>query len=225
MIIHPFTFKISDNKELVNSVERDLQAYSRIGIVGKVGSGKSLLIKLLADYRLHSSGAFSPTPFCAYLSQDVTRLFTGNTPGSILKMYQDERHQVGRHFNTAAFETFCKHLDIQQLMEDDRRLAHYSEGEKQRLGICLALAVDASVCILDEPTTALNRQHRDMVFKLVKERSAKTKILIISHRILDIMETCEAIIYMNNCQLQNLIPLEEIIDNEPIKEYFPYLKK
>lgn len=220
MIIHPFTYKISEYQDLVNPIERNLQDYSRIGICGRVGSGKSMLIKLLADYRLHSSGAFSPTPFCAYLSQDVTRLFTGNTPGSILKMYQDRRHEVGRHFNTEAFDAFCRYMEIQQLMEDDRRLAHYSEGEKQRLGICLALAVDASVCILDEPTTALNRRHRDVFFKLVNERPAETKTFIISHRNLDIMETCQALIYMDKCRLQNLLPIEEIIDNDIIKHYF-----
>ncbi|MCK4814016.1 MAG: hypothetical protein KAT14_08780, partial [Candidatus Marinimicrobia bacterium] len=73
MKILPFTYRISSEKTLLNDQEIDLSASECIGIIGPVGSGKSQFIKLLADYQLHDVGAFSEYPFCAYLSQDLTR--------------------------------------------------------------------------------------------------------------------------------------------------------
>lgn len=222
MKILPFTYKISEDKELINSIAIDLSAFSCIAIMGAVGSGKSLLIKLLSDSQLHEVKAFSEYPFCAYLSQDLTRLFTGNTPESILELYKDKRYTVGQYFDTKLFDQYAQRLEIDQLLAKNRRLAHYSEGERQRLGICLAAAVKAPVTILDEPTTALNMAYRQTLYDIINEIRKRSKVFIISHRLLDCIAAADHLIRMEDLNIAEHFPIEQIIEKEHILSYYSF---
>ncbi|MCF7832100.1 MAG: ATP-binding cassette domain-containing protein [Candidatus Marinimicrobia bacterium] len=222
MKILPFIYNISDTKELVNALEIDLSASSCTAIMGPVGSGKSLLIKLLSDSHLREINAFSEYPFCAYLSQDLTRLFTGNTPDSILELYKDKRYTVGQHFDPALFNHYAKKLEIDELMSKNRRLAHYSEGERQRLGLCLAAAVKAPVTILDEPTTALNMAYRQSMYELINEIRKRSRVFIISHRLLDCIAVADHVIRMENLTIAEHFPVEQIIEKDHILNYYSF---
>ncbi|MBW6458518.1 MAG: ATP-binding cassette domain-containing protein [FCB group bacterium] len=220
MKIHPFQYAIGNGSVLRNEEEIDLNAFSCIGILGPVGSGKSQFIKLLADSGLRSIGAFSEYPFCAYLSQDLTRLFTGNTPSSILELYRDTRYDIGRHFDAGIFASACAELQIDELIAKNRRLAHYSEGERQRLGICLASAVRASVTILDEPTTALDTRCRQTLFAMIAGMRKRTKVFVISHRLPDLLAVCDYVIRMEHCRIAEHFPVELIIEKSHILSYY-----
>jgi len=223
MKIHPFHHTISPGYFLRNEHDIDLSAFSCIGILGPVGSGKSQLIKLLADSGLRSCGAFSEYPFCAYLSQDLTRLFTGNTPSSILELYRDTRYEIGRHFDASIFADTCRELRIDELIARNRRLAHYSEGERQRLGICLASAVLAPVTILDEPTTALDTHCRQILFSMIGKMRERTQVYVISHRLADLLAVCDYMIRMEDRCVAEHFPLEQIIEKPHILSYYSLL--
>ena len=225
MKILPFIYELSTDKKLVNAAEIDLNALSCTAIIGAVGSGKSLLIKLLADSHLHRIGAWSKYPFCAYLSQDLTRLFTGNTPKTILELYGDKRYMVGQHFDHGLFDYYAKRLEINDLVEANRRLAHYSEGERQRLGICLAAAVKAEVTILDEPTTALNMNYRQILYDMIEEIKKRSMVFIISHRLLDCLMTADHLIKMENMAIAEHFPVEQIIEKDHILSYYSLQKE
>ncbi len=222
MKILPFIFKISDTKELVNALEIDLSASSCTAIMGPVGSGKSLLIKLLSDSQLREVNAFTEYPFCAYLSQDLTRLFTGNSPSTIIELYKDKRYTVGQHFAPTLFDQYAKKLEIDQLLAKNRRLAHYSEGERQRLGLCLAAAVKAPVTILDEPTTALNMAYRQIMYDMIEEIRKRSRVFIISHRLLDCIAVADHVIRMENLNIAEHFPIEQIIEKDHILNYYSF---
>lgn len=220
MKIRPFTYKISEGKSLKNEAEIDLSSRNCVGILGPVGSGKSLLIKLLADEQFRGTAAFSPYPFCAYLSQDLTRLFTGNTPQSILELYADRRYTVGRHFSRRLFDQYAEVLNIHSLLEANRRLITYSEGERQRLGICLAAAVKAPVCILDEPTTALDTDSRLKLYKIIADIRERALVFMISHRLADCLYACDYLIRMKDLEIREHFPLQEIVEKKDILSYY-----
>lgn len=222
MKILPFVYKIAEDKELINFFEIDLSTSFCTAIMGSVGSGKSLLIKLLSDSHLHKVGAFSEYPFCAYLSQDLTRLFTGNTPESILELYKDKRYTVGQYFDPMLFDQYAKKLQIDQLLDKNRRLAHYSEGERQRLGLCLAAAVKAPVTIFDEPTTALNMDYRQIMYDMINEIRKRSRIFIISHRLLDCIAVADHLVRMEDLKIAEHFPIEQIIEKDHILNYYSF---
>jgi ABC-type multidrug transport system ATPase subunit len=123
------------------------------------------------------------------------------------------------------FNAYAKQLEIEGLVVNNRRLTHYSEGERQRLGICLAAAVKAPVTIMDEPTTALNIEHRNSLFKIIDEIKERSRVFIISHRLLDCLSTADHIIRMEDLQVIEHFPIEQIIEKEHILNYYSLQKE
>jgi ABC-type multidrug transport system ATPase subunit len=224
MIIYPFTYTINDKKKLVNQNHIDLSHFHITGLCGPIGSGKSTFIKLLVDYQYRNLNFFSTYEFSAYLSQDLTRLFTGNTVRSVTDMYRDTRFEVGKHFREDTFRHAIKLLGFPFESRQDEYLTDFSEGEKQRLAIALTTATTAETAVYDEPTTALNTYYRHVFYTLIREQAKHSRIFIISHRINDILAVCDSLIWFENVEVLMYGPLGNMIREKRIKQYFPQLK-
>lgn len=223
MIIFPFTFPVSDQKVLINDKTIDLSPWRVTGLCGPLGSGKSTFIKLLVDYQYKDLNIFSSYGFSAYLSQDLTRLFTGNTVQSVTDMYRDKRFEVGQHFQEDLFHQVIRTMDFPFESRREEYLTNFSEGEKQRLAIALTLATSAKTAVYDEPTTALNTRYRHQFYSLVRKQSEHSRIFIISHRINDILAVCDSMIWFDSLRVQDYGPLADMIRKEIIRRYYPGL--
>ncbi|MDZ7821770.1 MAG: hypothetical protein U5N26_08170 [Candidatus Marinimicrobia bacterium] len=109
------------------------------------------------------------------------------------------------------FDKYAEKLGIGTLIGENRRLAHYSEGERQRLEICLAAAVRAPVTILDEPSTALDMPCRLELFSIIEEIRRRSRVFIISHRLLDALAVADYMLWMEDLRLRDRFPLEDIV--------------
>ncbi|MEA1986564.1 MAG: ATP-binding cassette domain-containing protein [Candidatus Marinimicrobia bacterium] len=225
MKILPFKYKIAENKIFKNEREIDISEYSAIGIIGRIGSGKSTLIKLLIDYELSVVRAFDEYNFSAYLSQDLTRLFVGNTLGSIIKLYENDEHEIGKHFNKKLFLKYIKMLELKIDDKLNRRLIDFSIGEAQRIAIALTSATISKIVVFDEPTTALNSHYLDIFYSIVDEIKNRSKVFIISHNFLDILKTSDYILWIDELEIKDDFIIQEILENEKIKSYYSYSKK
>lgn len=189
-----------------------------------MGSGKSTFVKLLVDYRFKELDIFSSYGFSAYLSQDLTRLFTGNTVQSIIDMYRDKRFEVGRHFQEEAFDHYLKLFEFPGESRQEDFLTDFSEGERQRLAIALTAATTAETAVYDEPTTALNQKFRHLFYTTIRQQAVRSRIFIISHRITDILATCDSVIYFKNLQIQSYGSLGNMMRTPEMQEMLrPYV--
>ncbi|MDD3806572.1 MAG: ATP-binding cassette domain-containing protein [Candidatus Marinimicrobia bacterium] len=218
MIIQPFTYPICEKKTLINKNIINLTPYCVTGICGPVGSGKSTFIKLLVDYKYRHLNIFSNYGFSAYLSQDLTRLFTGNTVKSIVDMYRDSRYEVGRHFQEKDFFRYIAMFDFPFESRKDDFLTDFSEGERQRLAIALTAATVAQTAVYDEPTTALNARYRECFYKIVKQQAQNTRIFIISHRISDLLATCDSLILFKDLHIQSFGDIRSMVQTLEIQK-------
>lgn len=224
MIIKPFTYSICEGKILINDQTMDLRPFRITGLCGPMGSGKSTFVKLLVDYRFKELDIFSSYGFSAYLSQDLTRLFTGNTVQSIIDMYRDKRFEVGRHFQEEAFDHYLKLFEFPGESRQEDFLTDFSEGERQRLAIALTAATTAETAVYDEPTTALNQKFRHLFYTTIRQQAARSRIFIISHRITDILATCDSVIYFKNLQIQSYGSLGNMMRTPEMQEMLrPYV--
>lgn len=89
-------------------------------------------------------------------------------------------------------------------LDFDARIDRLSVGEQQRVEIIKVLARRPRLLILDEPTAVLSQEERPALFRIVAELSAQgTAVVIISHKLEDILESCRRVVVMRHGKVVN----------------------
>jgi peptide/nickel transport system ATP-binding protein len=90
-----------------------------------------------------------------------------------------------------------------------------SGGMRQRVMIAMALVCDPTVLIADEPTTALDVTIQAQILKLMKELNTRlnTAVLLITHDLGVVAETCERVIVMYSGQIIEEASVKTIFEN------------
>lgn len=172
-------------RRVVDGVSIALRGGQWLAIVGPNGAGKSSLLTLLAGLRQGEEGSLrllgrswhdwprrERAAHVAWLAQqgeaegdiavhDVVRL--GRLPHQGLFGAPDAADEAA--VAQAMAETECTHLAA-------RRLSELSGGERQRVLLARALAVEAAVLLLDEPTTHLDAPHQRALLRALRVRAA-----------------------------------------------------
>lgn len=189
-------------QEILKHVTVSLDEGKIHGIVGKNGSGKSMLFKCICGFIKPQSGSIVVNG--KRVGKDVD--FPQDTgiiieaPGFMpyysgyrnLKILADLNKKIGK-------EEICKAIQAVGLDPYSKKhVKKYSLGMKQRLGIAQAIMEDPKLLILDEPMNGLDKHAiKDMreLFKKLKE-DGKT-ILLTSHNFEDIRLLCDDICEMD----------------------------
>ena len=192
----------------LRNVDLTLQAGEVHCLVGENGSGKSTLIKII-------SGVQAPEPGgrIAIAGQDYPHLNpVQSTHCGIQVIYQDlslfpnltvaENIAIGRHLGglrtvdwaamrQVALDAMAK---VGAAFALDTRVAELPIAGRQLVAICRALAADARLIIMDEPTASLTRHEVDALFALVSElKRAGICIVFVSHRLDEVLEIAERV--------------------------------
>ena len=97
----------------------------------------------------------------------------------------------------------------------------FSGGQRQRIMIAMALALTPDLLIADEPTTALDVTIQAQILDLMLEMKSRQKdsaILLITHNLAVVAETCDRVAVMYGGKIQELAPVKEIFNN-PMHPY------
>ncbi|MFD7986175.1 ABC transporter ATP-binding protein [Kitasatospora indigofera] len=190
----------------VSHASLDLRAGEITGLVGESGSGKSTLALSLLN-AVPSPGRISTGSVEVAGIGDVTRLdgrrlrrTRGSALGYVFQASQNSLNPlktVGKHLldlgrsheveDLRGLVRRAKDLAERMGLDADRVLDSYqhelSGGMRQRVGIVLALVLNAKVLILDEPTTALDMISQAAVLDIVRtvHRENQLATLIVTH--------------------------------------------
>jgi simple sugar transport system ATP-binding protein len=173
------------------------------GLLGENGAGKSTLMKILSGYQPPDSGEilFNGYPQAfdsprSALANGVGMLYQephDMPPFHIVDNYllgRDER--ISLNYRDAKAE--LKELSSRYGFELDfgNRIDTLSLGERQQLELVRLLAGGAEVLILDEPTTGISAEQKDVLFSSMRKLAHKEgKILIlVSHKLEEVQELC-----------------------------------
>jgi ABC-type multidrug transport system ATPase subunit len=162
----------------VGPVELRAQPGTCSSIEGRSGSGKSVLLRMLADLDPHAGDCELDGRRCAAMPAPAWRRLVTYVAAEAGWWFD----RVGAHFPHAdAVGALLPRVGIppDALSWPVSRL---STGERQRLALLRALTPANRVLLLDEPTSGLDDESRDLVGQLLRERlSQGTTIVLVTH--------------------------------------------
>jgi ABC-2 type transport system ATP-binding protein len=107
----------------------------------------------------------------------------------------------------------------------DRRVEGYSKGMRQKVGIALALARNASTLLLDEPTSGLDpKASNEFSELLLMFRSRGASILMATHDLFRAKETCDRIGIMKHGRLMQTLSAAEVDHAELERIYLDHMR-
>jgi ATP-binding cassette subfamily E protein 1 len=144
-----------------------------VGILGPNAIGKSTYMKVLAGIETADQGDPGLGVKISYKPQYIALEYDG----TVTEMIGAEGNMDREFF----YSELMKYVD--DLLE--KRVDGLSGGESQRLAIAVALAKEADVCLLDEPSAFLDIEQRLRLAQLIKRMTEKKEIttLVIDHDI------------------------------------------
>lgn len=227
----------------IDSISFKLVPGEILGVVGESGAGKSLtgaaIIGLLEPPGHVSGGEIRfEGKRIDNLSGEQMRRMRGKKIGAI---FQDPLTSLNPLFTIERqlVETIQTHLDlglgearqrsIELLAEvgipaPEKRIDHYphqfSGGMRQRVVIALAICAQPKLIIADEPTTALDVSIQAQIIAVLKKmcREHGTAVMLITHDMGVIAETCDRVAVMYSGRLAEIGPVRQVV-KEPRHPY------
>jgi ABC-type iron transport system FetAB ATPase subunit len=163
--------------ELLEPFDLALAAGECITLSGPSGSGKSRLLRAIADLDLHAGEAFVDQQSQRTMSGPQWRKRVGLLPAECF--WWGER--VAEHFlewDNALLQALGFGPEV-----GDWENSRLSSGERQRLGLARLLANKPEVLLLDEPTANLDRENSQRVEELIRawQRERHCAVIWVSH--------------------------------------------
>ena len=205
------TFK---NEEVLKETTIEFEKEKITGIVGRNGSGKTVLMKIICGLLKPTTGTVVVNG--KRIGKDVD--FPGDI-GIIIEtpIFVPYQSAMTNLKNLAAIRGKIKDDRIREVIrmvglnpDDKKRVGKFSLGMRQRLGIAQAIMEDPSLLVLDEPMNGLDKEGvEDMrqLFKKLKEEG-KT-ILLCSHNAEDIAVLCDEVYEMEKGEIKRVVSDQE----------------
>jgi ABC-2 type transport system ATP-binding protein len=206
------------NRSILNGLTGELRGHA-VGLLGPNGAGKSTLINTLLGFHAPSKGTARVFGLDAHHERARIRggigympendSFIGNMSGVRFVRYMAELAGLPPNI---ALERAHEALFYVGLGEARyRKVSTYSLGMKQLIKLAQALAHGPRLLILDEPTNGLDPVARQRMIQLIKEirKEGSIRLLISSHLLRDIDETCDEVLILKNGRIAALCNIEE----------------
>lgn len=192
---------------VLDHVDLKVERGTICGLVGKNGSGKTVLMKVVCGFILPDSGEVTVDGKKIGMDCD----FPENT-GVIIENPGFSQYISGAKNlqNLASINRKISRKEIEQVMElvglhaqDKKWVSKYSLGMRQRLGIAQAIMEGQDILILDEPMNGLDQEGiEDMRTLFLKLKAEGKTILLASHSKEDIATLCDAVYEMEHGQMR-----------------------
>ncbi len=182
----------------LQGVAFEVPSGTRVGLVGPNGSGKSTLLRALlglvacdGDVLLDGVSPFEHRTEVARRLAYVPQV-APNWGAPVREVIESVASLRG--IDGSRIAEMARRLGLEIPPIERRPFRNLSGGMKQKLLIAIALATDASLLVLDEPTASLDSEAQERFFTLLDEVAPHATRLFCSHRRDDIVEHVDRVI-------------------------------
>lgn len=197
----------------VDDISFSVEKGEIFGFLGPNGAGKTTTIKCLLDFLRPTEGEIKILGSnvqdnlmlknkIGYLSGDV-RLYSGWTGEDHIKFLEALRGQK------SIAEKLIADLDFNPKM----KFWALSSGNKQKLGLILALMFEPELMIMDEPTMGLDPLLQNAIYQILEQaKSAGTTIFMSSHNLAEVDRLCNRVGIIKEGKLLTIEGLQTLKD-------------
>lgn len=189
--------------EVLSDISVELNAGKIYGLVGRNGSGKTMLMKCICGFVKPTSGKIVIDGKVLGEDMDVPEnmgLIIEN-PGFIpnysgyknLSLLASVRGIIGK-------KEILEYMEMVGLdAKNKKHVGKYSMGMRQKLGIVQAIMEKPEILLLDEPMNGLDRKSVELVRNLIKKTAVNgAVVLLASHNQEDIDTLCDVVYHMED---------------------------
>ncbi|WP_405099811.1 ATP-binding cassette domain-containing protein [Oceanobacillus sp. FSL H7-0719] len=190
----------------VKNVHFSLEFGKCIALIGPNGAGKTTTLRILAGLLKPSSGkvTFTGQPgnadirsFIGYLPQYP--VFPGWMTAKEFLIFSGELALLDKKAARQKAEDLAEKVGIADAL--NKRIASYSGGMKQRLGIAQAMIHSPKLLMLDEPVSSLDPIGRREILTLLEELKQDMTILFSTHILNDAEEVSDELLLLNHGEI------------------------
>ncbi len=204
-----------DNKPILKNINLKIPTGKIIGLLGKNGTGKSTLIKLINDLLTPTSGevlingekpGVNSKKIIAYLPER-TYLDKNMTIRQVIKYFEE----FYDNFNSKKAIKLLKDLDL----EIDKKLTKMSKGMQEKVQLILVMSREAELYILDEPLGGVDPATREYILNTILSNfNDGASVIISTHLIADIERILDEVIFIDNGEIILTSSADELRNKE-----------
>jgi len=200
----------------VIDIDLEVNEGEAFGFLGPNGAGKTTTIRVLLDHLRPTSGRATvfgiettadPVAIhrrIGYLPGEFT-LYDKLTGGQTIEYFANLRGGVD-----AAYQAdLVARLDV----DPTRKFKEYSKGNKQKIGLIVALQHRPDLLVLDEPTSGLDPLVQQTFYEVIREAKAEGRTIFLSSHILsEVEKTCDRVAIIRDGRLAKVDRVEALRD-------------
>jgi ABC-2 type transport system ATP-binding protein len=197
-------------------VDLEVNEGEAFGFLGPNGAGKTTMIRTLLDHIRPTSGhatvfgidtTVDPVAIhrrIGYLPGEFT-LYDKLTGGQTLEYFANLRGGVDRAYQRA----LITRLDV----DPSRKFREYSKGNKQKIGLIIALQHRPDLLLLDEPTSGLDPLIQQEFYGVIRDAKAEGRTVFLSSHILsEVEKTCDRVAIIREGRLARVDKTDALRD-------------
>ncbi len=199
-------FSYPNGADALREVSFEIPAKTQVAVVGRSGSGKTSLVKLLfrhydvssglveidginiKDYRLHDL-----RKGLAIVSQDI-EVFDLDVAANIAYGTRANEDEIVQAAKMANAHQFIIELPEGYKTRIGERGIRLSGGQRQRLGIARALLMRPKILVFDEATSSLDTESERLIQQALKDIAGQQTMLVIAHRLSTIQNADQVLV-------------------------------
>ncbi len=219
--------------QAVKGISFDIKAGQSLGLVGESGSGKSTTSEMVVRLQDPTSGAIlfdghdiASTPSARFMRhavrRDIQMVFQDatdslNPRGTAASAIAEPLARIDRMRGAKLSTRVSELADLVGLPQPllSRFPHQLSGGQKARVGIARAIALEPKLLILDEPTAALDVSIQALVLNLLVDLRAQMGMsyLFVSHDLNVVRLLCDEVLVMKQGEIVDRGPTATVMDN------------
>lgn len=228
--------KSFEGSQIHRGISFSLRENECLGLLGRSGSGKSVLLRSLIGleridageiiYRDKRIDNLSEEDFFKVRTQ-ISYSFQSGALFDSMNVYENLAYPLREHTNCDEEEIknkICNILKVVKLEDKEHLMpSELSGGMQKRIGLARSLILDPDIILYDEPTAGLDPKNIENIVNIMLDlKKANHSSIFVTHDMPAAMEVCDRIVIIGEGQVQFIGTKEEMkkSDNPYIQDFF-----